>query len=116
MFTGPVWGEVLLPHMENSGVNRVTFPAGSRTFWHSHDAGQMLLGQAGSGLVVTRGGEVAAIGDGVVVHGAAGEEHWHGALPDAFMTHISVVMGGATNWGEEVSQEEYEQAVKELRS
>ena len=116
MFTGLVWGEVFLPFENNSSVNRVTFSAGSRTFWHSHDGGQMLLGQAGSGLVVNRDGEVASIGDGVVVHGVAGEEHWHGALPDAFMTHLSVVMGGTTNWGEEVTQDEYERAVDRLRT
>lgn len=112
MFTGPVWGEVLLSFADNASVNRVTFPAGSRTFWHSHDGGQMLIGQAGSGIVVSRAGEVAPIGDGIVVHGEGGEEHWHGALPDSFMTHVSVVMGGATHWGDEVTAEEYEAAVE----
>jgi quercetin dioxygenase-like cupin family protein len=116
MFTGVVWGEVLLPFEENVSVNRVTFPAGSRTAWHRHEGGQILLGQAGAGLVVTQDGEVSAIGDGVVVHGAAGEEHWHGALPGSFMTHVSVVMGGTTHWGDEVTPEEYEQAVQQLTS
>jgi quercetin dioxygenase-like cupin family protein len=81
MFTGPIWGEVLLPFGDNASANRVTFAPGSRTFWHSHEGGQMLLGQAGSGLVVNRDGDVAAIGDGVGVHGEGGELHWHGARP-----------------------------------
>ena len=110
-FTGTVWAEVLLPFEHNSSANRVTFASGARTFWHRHDGGQVLIGQAGAGLVVTRDGDVAEIGEGVVVHGTPGEEHWHGALPGAFLTHVSVVMGGATEWLEEVSDEDYARAV-----
>jgi quercetin dioxygenase-like cupin family protein len=115
MFSGVVWGEVQLPHDSGVGVNRVTFAPRSRTFWHRHLGGQMLLGHAGSGLVVTRDA-VVHIGDGTVVHAAAGEEHWHGALPDSYMTHQSVVLGGDTQWLEEVSDEEYLAAVEQLRA
>jgi quercetin dioxygenase-like cupin family protein len=115
MFTGVVWGEVLLPHDAGSGVNRVTFAPGSRTFWHRHAGGQMLIGCAGGGLVVTRDG-VVGIGEGAVVHAFAGEEHWHGALPDSFLSHQSIVLGGATDWLDEVSEEEYLAAVASLRA
>ena len=113
MFTGTVWGEVLLPHDAGAGVNRVTFAPGARTLWHRHAGGQMLLGYAGRGLVVTRD-DVLGIGDGTVVHAVAGEVHWHGALPDAFMSHLSTVLGGDTEWLEEVSEEDYLAAVAQL--
>jgi quercetin dioxygenase-like cupin family protein len=113
MFTGAVWAEVLLPHADGTGVNRVTFAPGSRTFWHRHCGGQMLIGRAGSGLVVTRDA-VQAIADGTLVHAIADEIHWHGALPDAFMTHDSIVMGGDIEWLEEVSEDDYNAAVTEL--
>ena len=113
MFTGVVWGEVLLSHDAGTGVNRVTFTPGARTFWHRHAGGQMLLGCAGAGLVVTRD-DAAGIGEGTVVHAFAGEEHWHGALPDSFMSHQSIVLGGGTEWLEEVSQQEYLAALARL--
>jgi quercetin dioxygenase-like cupin family protein len=113
MFTGVVWGETWLPHVDGNGVNRVTFAPGSRTFWHRHHGGQMLIGCAGSGLVVTRDG-VQAIGEGAVVHASPAEVHWHGALPEAFMSHQSVVMGGQTEWLEEVTEQDYLAAVATL--
>lgn len=114
MFTGVVWAEVLLRNDAGAGVNRVTFTPGSRTFWHRHTSGQMLLGCAGAGLVVTRDG-ATGIGEGAVVHAFAGEEHWHGALPDSFMSHQSIVLGGSAEWLEEVSEPEYLAAIAELR-
>ena len=41
----------------------------------------------------------------------AGEEHWHGAAPDRFMTHLAMHQvdehGNAVTWGEHVTDEEY---------
>jgi quercetin dioxygenase-like cupin family protein len=73
----------------------------------------MLIGFAGSGLVVTRDA-VQAIADGTVVHAFAGEVHWHGAAPDTFMSHQSIVLGGDTEWLEEVSDADYLAALAEL--
>jgi quercetin dioxygenase-like cupin family protein len=114
MFTGIVWGEVLLPHEAGSGVNRVTFAPRSRTFWHRHQGGQILIGVAGAGLVVTRGGEAALIGESITVHGAAGEEHWHGAGSGSFLTHISIGLSGVTDWLGAVEDADYESAVRSL--
>ena len=45
------------------------------------------------------------------------EEHWHGAAPDRFMTHIAMVevdeAGNAADWGTHVSDEEYSSPVGE---
>ena len=45
----------------------------------------------------------------------AGGEQWHGALPDSFMSHQSIVLGGGTEWLEEVSEDDYLAAVADLR-
>jgi len=40
-----------------------------------------------------------------------GEDHWHGASPTRFMTHLAVLdvdeQGNAASWGEHVSDAEY---------
>ncbi len=40
-----------------------------------------------------------------------GEEHWHGASPDRFMTHLAMLQvdeeGTSAAWGEHVTDEEY---------
>jgi quercetin dioxygenase-like cupin family protein len=113
VFTGVVWGEPLLPHADGAGVNRVTFAPGSRTHWHRHLGGQMLIGCAGIGLVVTRDA-VQPIAERTVVHAFANEVHWHGALSDAFMSHYSIVLGGETEWLDAVSEEDYLAAVANL--
>jgi quercetin dioxygenase-like cupin family protein len=63
--------------------------------------------------VVTRSGAIAPIAAGVVVHACPDEEHWHGALPDAFLTHLACQLGGRTVWLEEVSKHDYLRAVEQ---
>jgi len=40
-----------------------------------------------------------------------GEDHWHGAAPTRFMTHLAIVQaaddGTTATWGELVTDEEY---------
>ena len=40
-----------------------------------------------------------------------GEDHWHGAAPNRFMTHLAMQeaddQGNAVIWGEHVTEEEY---------
>jgi hypothetical protein len=47
------------------------------------------------------------------VASAPGEEHWHGAAPDRFMTHLAMLEvdneGNAATCGEHVTDEEYGQ-------
>jgi quercetin dioxygenase-like cupin family protein len=39
------------------------------------------------------------------------EDHWHGAAPNRFMTHIAMLevddKGNSATWGDHVSEEEY---------
>jgi quercetin dioxygenase-like cupin family protein len=36
-----------------------------------------------------------------------GEEHWHGARPDHFMTHLSITEG-TPHWGSHITDTEYQ--------
>jgi quercetin dioxygenase-like cupin family protein len=42
-----------------------------------------------------------------------GEEQWHGAAPDCFMTHLAMLEvdtdGNTATWGEHVTDEDYGQ-------
>ena len=101
-FTGTVTARDLGSYdVPDGGVLLVSFPAGVRTFWHSHPGGQFLYITEGTGRVGTRDGEVARVGSGDLVHAPPGEEHWHGGAADSGVTHLAVSLG-ATEWLEEV--------------
>lgn len=90
-------------------VNEAYYGTCARTSWHSHEVGQLILVKAGRGVVTTRDGETAIVGAGDVVHTPAGEEHWHGAAPDAFFTYLSISLGSVETLGE-VGDDEYSAA------
>jgi quercetin dioxygenase-like cupin family protein len=107
-FTGDVWIDAIAGGLARShlSVNVVRFSPGARTAWHSHNLGQTLFVTEGRGLVQSRGDVVVEIRPGDVISTPDGEEHWHGAAPDHFMTHLSMTEGDA-RWGEHVSDTEY---------
>lgn len=88
----------------------VTFEPGARTAWHTHPLGQTLIVTFGAGLTQEWGGPVRAIRAGDVVVCPAGVKHWHGAAPDAAMTHLAIgehLNGKSVEWMEKVSDEQY---------
>jgi quercetin dioxygenase-like cupin family protein len=89
----------------------VTFEPGSRTAWHSHPLGQILIVIAGCGLAQRWDGAIEEIRPGDVVWFPPGEKHWHGATSTTAMTHIAIQeqLGGKTaEWMEKVSDEQYQ--------
>lgn len=116
MFTGDVWFDVIAKGEEplRLRVNLVRFAPGARTAWHSHAKGQTLHVTAGQGRVQARGGEVLSIRAGDTIVTPPGEWHWHGAAPDHFMSHLAMwegrpaSEGPETQWGEHVTDDEYE--------
>lgn len=90
---------------------RVTFEPGARTAWHTHALGQVLIVTAGRGRVQRWGDPVEEIREGDIVWIPAGQKHWHGAAPDAAMTHIGIAErageGRSTEWMEKVMDEQY---------
>lgn len=112
-FTGAVFLDAVAAP---SGTSRlvaanVHFTPGARTAWHTHPHGQTIWVTAGAGLCQRRGGPVEAIRAGDRVFFEPGEDHWHGAAPDRFMTHLAMQQagddGGAVVWGEHVTDDEY---------
>ena len=116
-FTGDVY---LTPIYIGAGPSRMTvalvrFTPGAHTNWHSHAVGQTLHVTDGVGLVGTRDGTVLRIRAGDTVVCPPDEEHWHGAGPDTFMSHLAMLEvlpdgGDPTTWLEPVPDEQYRSA------
>ncbi|MEV6490102.1 cupin domain-containing protein, partial [Actinoplanes sp. NPDC051633] len=92
-FTGDVY---MTPVYNGTGPSRMTvalvrFTPGAHTYWHSHAVGQTLHVTEGVGLVGTRDGSVLRIHAGETVICPPGEDHWHGAAPDTFMSHLAML-------------------------
>jgi quercetin dioxygenase-like cupin family protein len=112
-FTGAVYADLIASPSPPSQVfsTNVHFAPGARTAWHIHTRGQTVFLTEGIGRCQRRGGPVEVIRAGDCVFFEPGEDHWHGAAPDRFMVHISIVEeddeGVDTLWGEHVTDEEY---------
>ena len=89
----------------------VHFAPGARTAWHTHPNGQTIYVLEGIGRAQRRGGPIETIHPGDRVFFDPGEDHWHGAAPDRFMTHLSLLDvdedGSTATWGELVTDDEY---------
>ena len=111
-FTGDVYIQPIANGVDPSRiqVNAVHFTPGARTAWHAHGLGQTLWVTEGVGRIQSRGEQVHEIRAGDILYTPAGEEHWHGAAPDGFMTHISMTERTSDRpdeWGDRVSDAEY---------
>jgi quercetin dioxygenase-like cupin family protein len=112
-FTGAVYIDAVAAPSEPSRVQAasVHFTPGARTAWHTHPNGQTIYVTEGVGRCQRRGGPIEVIRPGDRVFFEPGENHWHGAAPDRFMTHIAMQQvdehGSAATWGEHVGDGEY---------
>jgi quercetin dioxygenase-like cupin family protein len=102
--TGEAWFDPVLPATDGTTITTVFFTPGARTFWHSHERGQILQVLSGRGLICTAGEEPREIGAGDTVWVPPGERHWHGATRDSFLSHTAISLG-TTHWAEEVADE-----------
>jgi len=88
----------------------VRFEPGARTAWHTHPAGQTLIVTEGVGWTQIEGGPKLEFHSGDILWCPAEHKHWHGATPDAAMTHVAIqesVDFSPVTWMEKVSDEEY---------
>jgi quercetin dioxygenase-like cupin family protein len=109
-FQGEVWLRSGPAGSDGTNVGIVAFSPGARTRWHRHPGGQFLYGVSGRGRVRSReDGFGHRLLPGDVVFVAAGEWHFHGADAESPMTHVAVNGGGAPEWGDRVTDEEYAQ-------
>ena len=95
----------------NIRVLRLRFPAGSRSNWHTHTQGQLLMLESGRGLTQVRGQPIQEMGPGEPWYTPPGVEHWHGAAYDQASVQLTIY-GGDVNWGDPVSDEQYHQPVQ----
>jgi quercetin dioxygenase-like cupin family protein len=113
-FTGAVFIDTVTTPTEPSrvGAAMVHFTPGARTVWHTHPLGQTLYVVEGIGRCQREGGPIETIRPGDRVFFEAGENHWHGATPGRFMTHIAIQeaddSGSPVTWGEPVADEQYD--------
>lgn len=105
-FTGNVWSYLTMPPTDGIVINSVCFAPGARTFWHTHEVGQILLILAGQGRVGSATAPAQVVGAGDTIWTPAGEPHWHGAAPGAYMTHLAISIG-STDWDGEVADADY---------
>ena len=109
-FTGDVYVDGIT-QAQGSAVNisAVHFTPCAHTAWHHHTIGQTLYVTEGVGYVQSRGGPLITIRPGDVIRITGGEEHWHGATAENFMTHLAITEGD-TVWGNHLTDEEYPSA------
>ncbi len=112
-FTGAVYVDSVATPSDASrlSTSSVHFTPGARTAWHTHPHGQTIYVSEGIGRAQRRGGPIEVIYPGDSIFFEPGEEHWHGAAPDRFMTHLAMLevssAGESATWGEHVTDDEY---------
>lgn len=109
---GSVYVQSLVPDDTtfNCPASNVTFKAGARTRWHSHEEGQILLVTGGRGYYQEKGKPARELHKGDIVMIQPDVVHWHGAAKDSEFSHISVMPNpkkGKSVWLEPVSDEDY---------
>jgi len=112
LFTGDVQVDMLFPSNDTAHYSGayVTFQPGARTAWHLHPAGQHIIVTKGVGLTGTRDGRIIRFETGDTVWCPPDIDHWHGATPDAPMTHLVItglLDGKNVIWKEKVTDEQY---------
>jgi quercetin dioxygenase-like cupin family protein len=113
-FTGAVYIDAVATPSGPSrlSASSVHFTPGARTAWHTHPHGQTIYVLEGLGRAQRRGAPVEVIRPGDRVFFEPGEEHWHGAAPNKFMTHLAMLdvdgEGNSATWGDHVTDIQYE--------
>lgn len=115
-FTGAVYIDAIAVPIATArtAAALVHFTPSARTAWHIHPYGQTIFVTEGIGRCQREDGPVEEIRPGDRVYFEPGENHWHGATPDRFMTHIAIQEadenGSPVTWGEHVSDDQYHAA------
>lgn len=111
-FTGIVRVQQLVAQdtIFNLVAGNITFQPGARSYWHTHNAGQILLVTDGIAYTQEKGKLIQVFHKGDVITCLPNVEHWHGASPRSSMTHIAINPNadkGVVNWLRPVTDQEY---------
>jgi quercetin dioxygenase-like cupin family protein len=109
---GRAWVHWLLrpESVYNTQLASVTYEQGSRTKWHYHPAGQILIITSGTAYYQERGKPKQILSKGDVAKCPPGVNHWHGAAPESSITLMAInpnMQKGAVTWLEPVTVEQY---------
>ena len=113
-FSGAVYLDAVAAPSDGSRLSAtcVHFTPGAHTAWHTHPNGQTIVVLEGVCFCQARGEPRDVLRPGDRAFFAPGEEHWHGASPDTFMTHLAMLEvddeGHPATWLDHVTDEEYE--------
>lgn len=115
-FSGKSWNAPLTFNKDlNVPMNNITFEPGCRNNWHSHTGGQILIAVGGAGYYQERGKTAVRMEPGDIIEIVPNVEHWHGAAPDSWFSHIGIACNPQTNqnnWLEPVTDTQYAEAIK----
>ena len=111
-FTGKAWHSALVQHdsIHNTVVGNVYFEPGSRTNWHTHPSGQILIITDGIGYHQVKGQPKQTMRKGDVVKCPANLLHWHGASAETGVQQLYILTKtekGIVNWMQKVTDDEY---------
>jgi 4-carboxymuconolactone decarboxylase len=94
----------------NTQLASVTYEKGSRTKWHYHPAGQILIITNGTAYYQEEGKPKQKLSKGDVAKCPPRVHHWHGASPDADVKLMAInpnMEKGGVVWLEKTTDEEY---------
>lgn len=115
-FTGSVRVEPVIEDRTqgHTTAGRVTFQPGARSAWHTHPLSQWLWVVEGTGITQVEGQPAHLIHVGDAVWCPPNVRHWHGAVRDSAMTHLSVqeaLNGRNVQWLEKVTDQQCDAAL-----
>jgi quercetin dioxygenase-like cupin family protein len=95
------------PSSDEMEYARGRFEAGSRTRWHIHPTGQLILAEKGRLLIQRRGEPAKVLEPGQSDFTPAGIAHWHGATAAEPAQMVVVNFGGEALWLEPITASDY---------
>jgi len=113
-FTGTVYIDTIATPVATArtGAALVHFTPGACTAWRTHPYGQTIYVTEGIRRCQCERGPVEEIRPGDRVYFEPGENNWHDAAPDRFVTHIAIQEadqdGSPVAWGQHVTDEQYQ--------
>lgn len=86
---------------------RRSFEPGARSYWHSHDSGQLLFVEQGAMRTQKRGEKMRELKAGESDYTGPNIVHWHGAAPRERLVQVNVGFGPGSKWYEAVTDDQY---------
>jgi quercetin dioxygenase-like cupin family protein len=111
-FTGDAYLSALVARDKNNDftVGSLIYEPTTRSHWHSHPKGQILIILEGEGFYQEKGKPVRAIKKGDVVVAPENTPHWHGASAKIRMVDIAITNfkgDEQATWLQPVTDKEY---------